>query len=139
MAIGTNNDIMNHFVKFINTANATLGQELISSEAIFNVPGRPEPLKGLEGYMMIIGMMRGGFSNIQWTLDDMVSEGNKVAARYTMRGTHDGNFMGVPATGRNIEVHSMAFYELSDGKIVKEQGLPDMLSLMMQIGAIPAP
>ena len=69
----------------------------------------------------------------------MVSEGNKVAARYTMRGTHDGNFMGVPATGRNIEVHSMAFYELSDGKFVKEQGLPDMLSLMMQIGAIPAP
>jgi steroid delta-isomerase-like uncharacterized protein len=139
MAIATNNDIMNHFVKFINTGSITLGQELISSEAIFQVPGKPEPLKGLEGYMMIIGMMRGGFSNIQWTLDDMVSEGNKIAARYTMRGTHDGNFMDVPATGRNIEVHSMAFYELSAGKFVKEQGLPDMLSLMMQIGAIPAP
>ena len=135
----SNKEVFQEFLQFINTADEKLGRKLISQDAKFYVPGQPEPLQGLEGYMLIIGMMRGGFSNIQWTVDDLVFEGDKVAARYTMRGTHDGNFMGVPPTGKEIEAHSMAFYKLANGKFIEEQGLPDMLSLMIQIGAIPAP
>jgi predicted ester cyclase len=56
-----------------------------------------------------------------------------------MSGTHDGAFMGVPATGRPIQVQAMNFYRIADGKIVEEFGQPDMLGLMMQIGALPHP
>jgi steroid delta-isomerase-like uncharacterized protein len=132
-------EFMGRFVEFINTADPALARELVAPDAKFFVPFQPEPLFGPDGYLGIVMMMRSGFSGVQWTLEDMVAEGDTVAARYTMRGTHDGNFMGVPPTGRSIQVQAMNFYRLSDGRIVEEFGQPDMMGLMMQIGAIPQP
>jgi predicted ester cyclase len=61
-------------------------------------------MRGPAGYLAIIGMMCGGFNDIQWTLEEMISEGDKAAARFTMRGAHRGTFFGVPPTGKPIEV-----------------------------------
>jgi steroid delta-isomerase-like uncharacterized protein len=71
-------------------------------------------------------------------LEDTVAEADKVAARFTMRGTHQGAFFGVPPTGKKIEVQAMNFYRFSSGQIVEEYGQPDLLGLMQQIGAIPS-
>ena len=139
MTAEINKQIMHRFVEFINTADEKLAAELISPDAIFYVPGRPEPMKGPEGYLAIIRMMRSGFPDIQWTLDDMVAEDDKVAARFTMRGTHQGKFFGVPPTGDKIEVRAMNFYRLSEGQFVEEFGQPDLLDLLQQIGAVPTP
>ena len=128
---------MRRFTDFINTASEKLAAELISPEAVFHVPGRSEPMRGPAGYLAIIGMMRGGFPDIQWTLEQLVAEGENVAARSTMRGTHQGVFFGVPPTGKKIEVQAMNFYRFSDGQIVEERGQPDLLGLMQQIGAVP--
>lgn len=130
---------MQRFVEFINTANETLADELISTNAIFHVPGRPEPMRGPTGYLEIIAMMRGGFPDIQWTLEEMVAEADKVAARFIMRGTHQGMFFGVPPSGKRIAVQAMNIYRFSDGKFVEERGQPDMLGLLQQIGAVPSP
>ena len=129
---------MQRFTEFINTASEKLATELVSHNAIFHVPGRPEPMRGPAGYLAIIGMMRSGFPDIQWTLEDTVAEADKVAARFTMRGTHQGAFFGVPPTGKKIEVQAMNFYRFSSGQIVEEYGQPDLLGLMQQIGAIPS-
>jgi steroid delta-isomerase-like uncharacterized protein len=129
---------MHRFVEFINTASQKLAEELISPNAIFHVPGRPEPMRGPAGYLAIIEMMRGGFPDIQWTLEEMVAEGDKVAARFIMRGTHQGTFFGVGPSGKKIAVQAMNFYRLSDGKFVEERGQPDMLGLLQQIGAAPS-
>ena len=64
-------------------------------------------------------------------------EGDKVAARFIMRGRHRGTFFGVPPTGKPIEVQAMNFYRLSGGQFVEERGQPDMLGLLKQIGAVP--
>jgi steroid delta-isomerase-like uncharacterized protein len=128
---------MNRFVEFINTADEKLAAELVSPDALFYVPGSPEPMHGPDGYMAIIGMMRSGFPDIQWTLEEMVSEGDRVAARFTMNGTHKGTFFGVPPTGKPIKVQASNFYKFSNGQIVEEYGQPDTFSLMQQIGAIP--
>jgi predicted ester cyclase len=80
--------------------------------------------------------MRGGFSNIQWTLEDMVSEGDKVTDRFTLRGTHDGLFLGSPPTGKAIVGMSTSFYRIVEGKIAEEHGLFDMLGILQQIGAL---
>jgi len=129
---------MLRFTEFINTASEKLAVELISPDAVFHVPGRPEPMRGPAGYLAIIGMMRGGFPDIQWTLEETIAEGDKIAARFTMRGTHQGAFFGVPPTGRKIAVQAMNFYRLSDGQFVEERGQPDLLGLLQQIGAVPA-
>ena len=138
MTIEANKAVMQRFTEFINTASEKLATELVSPNAIFHVPGRPEPMRGPAGYLAIIGMMRSGFPDIQWTLEDKVAEADKVAARFTMRGTHQGAFFGVPPTGKKIEVQAMNFYRFSSGQIVEEYGQPDLLGLMQQIGAIPS-
>ena len=137
MAAETNKLVMNRFLEFINTASEKLAQELISPSAVFHVPGRTEPMRGPAGYLAIIGMMRGGFPDIQWTLEEMVAESDKIAARFTMRGTHRGTFFGVPPTGKTISVQAMNIYRLSGGQFVEEHGQPDMLGLLQQIGAVP--
>ena len=138
MTIEANKRVMKQFLVFINTASETLATELISPDAIFHVPGRPEPLRGPSGYLALIGMMRGGFPDIQWTLEETIAEGEKIAARFTMRGTHQGTFLGVPPTGRKIEVKAMNFYRLSGGQFVEEHGQPDLLGVLQQIGAMPS-
>jgi steroid delta-isomerase-like uncharacterized protein len=137
MTTASNKVLMNRFADFINTANEDLATEVISPNAIFHVPGRSEPLRGPPGYLAIIGMMRAGFPDIQWTLEELIAEGDKVAARFTMRGTHNGTFFGVPPSGKKIEVKAMNFYRITDGKIVEEHGQPDLLGLLQQIGAAP--
>ena len=133
----TATDFFKQFVQFINTADENLAQQLISPVARFYVPGQPEPLQGPKGYLMIIAMMRGGFPDIQWTIEDMITENDKAALRFTMRGTHQGLFFGVPSTDRKIVVQAMNFYRLADDQIIEEFGQPDMLGLLTQIGAIP--
>jgi steroid delta-isomerase-like uncharacterized protein len=81
-------------------------------------------------------MMRGGFPDIQWTLEEIIAEDDKIAARFTMRGTHHGPFLGVEPTGKSITVRAVNFYRLADGKFVEERGQPDLLSLLQQIGAV---
>ena len=125
------------FLQFINTADENLAQQLISPVAKFYVPGQPEPLQGPKGYLMIIAMMRSGFPDIQWTIEDMVAENENVAVRFIMRGTHKGAFFGVPATGKTITVQAMNFYRLAGDQIIEEYGQPDIFGLLTQIGAVP--
>ncbi|SFT23812.1 conserved hypothetical protein, steroid delta-isomerase-related [Mucilaginibacter polytrichastri] len=129
---------MKRFVEFINTSSEVLSKELIATEAKFFVPGQKEPLEGPTGYLNIINMMRSGFSDIQWELEDMVAEDNQIAARFTMRGTHDGLFFNVPATFRTIEVKAVNFYKFYNDQIIEEFGQPDLLNLLQQIGALPS-
>jgi steroid delta-isomerase-like uncharacterized protein len=138
MTAEANKLVMARFTEFINTASEKLAQELISPDAVFHVPGKSDPMRGPAGYLSIIGMMRAGFPDIQWTLEEMVAEGDKVAARFTMRGTHRGTFAGVPPTGKSITVQALNIYRLSGGQFVEERGQPDMLVLLQQIGAIPS-
>jgi steroid delta-isomerase-like uncharacterized protein len=137
MTTQSNKTLMQRFTQFINTASEELAGELISADAIFHVPGQAEPMRGPAGYLGIIGMMRAGFPDIQWTLEETIAEHDKVAARFKMRGTHKGAFHGVPPTGKKIDVTAMNIYRFSNGKILEEYGQPDLLGLLQQIGAVP--
>ncbi len=136
MSTEANKAQMKLFVTFINTADPDLAEKLVSSDAAFHVPFQKEPLIGPAAYVGVVNMMRRGFSDIQWELLEMVAEGDTVAARFTMRGTHDGTFFGFPATGRKIVGRAMNFYRFKEGKIVGEVGQPDLLGLLQQIGAV---
>ena len=107
----------------------------VSRRDFFHVPGRT--LHGPDGYLSIIGMMRGGFRDITWSLEELIVEDDKGFARFILRGTHTGVFFGVQPTGKQINVQAMNLYRWSKGQIVEERGQPDMLTLLRQIGAVP--
>lgn len=128
---------MQRFVEFINTGDALIGRQVISPDAEFLTPFSPEPLRGLEGYLQILAIMRSAFSDVQWLIERLVVEGDTVAARFELTGTHDGDFLGSAPTGRPVAVHASNFYRFADGLIVDEVGQPDLMGLLGQIGALP--
>ena len=100
--IERNKELMKKFETMINTADEKLAEELVASDAPFYTPASPEPLYGGKGYLSVVHWMRKGFSNVQWHIKDMVADNEKVAVNWTLTGTHDGEFMGAKATGKNI-------------------------------------
>lgn len=116
-----------------------MGEAIIAPEVIFYAPTSPEPLHGFEGYMDVLRMMRGAMPDVQWKAEEVIAEGDKVMIRFTMSGTQTQPFMGMPATGKPVRVTAMNIYELKEGKIVREHGVPDLFSMLMQLGMLPAP
>lgn len=95
--------------------------------------GGPENLRqSLQG-------MRAAFPDLTFTVEDTITEADKVAVKTTMRGTHKGPFAGRAASGNSIEVGGCDVFRVRDGRIVEAWWLGDSGSLLMQIGAIPAP
>ena len=76
--------------------------------------------------------------DLRWNIQDMVADGDKVAIRQTIEGTHSGEFMGIPPTGKTFVVRSMAILRLVDGKIVERWGVEDRLEMMQALGALPS-
>jgi steroid delta-isomerase-like uncharacterized protein len=79
------------------------------------------------------------FPDLKRPVEDLVAEGDKVVARWTSIGTHEGDFMGVPPTGKRVTTSGITIFRLENGKIVEEWSESDMLGMLQQIGAIPAP
>ncbi|MGL5253537.1 MAG: ester cyclase [Brevinema sp.] len=134
-----NKQVMVRFLEFINTGDRTIGEKIIDPNVVFYAPTSPEPLRGLDGYMAVLEMMRGAMPDVQWAVEEIIAENDKVMIRFTLRGTQTKPFMGMPATGKQVSITAMNIYQLKDQKIVLEHGLPDMFSMLIQLGAIPAP
>jgi predicted ester cyclase len=86
-----------------------------------------------------IEMFEDAFPSYELRLDDMVAEGDKVCVRATFRGVHKGAFQGIPATGRQASISVMLIYRIAGEKIVEHWLNADSLSLLQQLGAVPAP
>lgn len=134
-----NKQVMEQFIRFINTGDRTIGEAIISPDVIFYAPTSTEPLHGFDGYIAVLDMMRGTMPDVQWKAEECIAENDKVMIRFTMSGTQTQPFMGIPATGRPIKVTAMNIYQLKDGKIIREHGLPDLFTMLQQLSAIPAP
>lgn len=134
-----NLQVMDKFIRFINTGDITLGQSIISPDVVFYAPTSPQPMHGFQGYTAILDMMRGTMPDVSWKAEEFIADDNKVMVRFTMTGTQTNPFMGMPASGKKVCVTAMNIYELQDGKIIREHGLPDLFSMLIQLGAIPAP
>ena len=85
----------------------------------------------------LVRSFRSSFPDARITVEDIVAEGDLVAARLKERGTHAGEFKGIPPTGRRVTYGSMTFLRIVEGKIVDHWGLLDLPSLLQQLGASP--
>ena len=133
-----NKELVRRFVEeFWNQKNFSAADELMAADVVIHMPtGEVVDLEGLKGFAE---MWRGSFPDWNSTFEELIAEGDKVAERWTGRGTHQGELAGIPATGKRVEVPGSVFYRIVDGKIVEFRGQLDMMSLMQQIGAVPAP
>jgi steroid delta-isomerase-like uncharacterized protein len=78
------------------------------------------------------------FPDLNFSIDDMVAEGDKVAVKYTIKGTHKGTYQGIPATGKQIAVKGVEIFKIAGRKLVEGWDFPDSLGLMTQLGIVPS-
>jgi predicted ester cyclase len=97
------------------------------------MPGIPP---GLEGAKIAHQIMLAGFPDYQTIIEDMLAEDDKVAARIKMTGTHTGEFMGIPPTGKRISFTGMYIVRIANGKIIEHWGEEDSVSLLQQLGVL---
>ncbi|HYE94861.1 MAG TPA: ester cyclase [Rubricoccaceae bacterium] len=91
------------------------------------------------GHEHFARMFYGAFSGLYHTVDGTIAEGDQVVVRFTLRGTHTGDFAGVPPTGRPVTISAVVTMRIADGRVAALQGVFDRLGLMQQLGVIPAP
>lgn len=129
---------MKKFETMVNTANVELANELVDPNAPFFTPAFPEPVYGGEGYLSLVFWLRKSFSNVQWKLEEMIAEDNKVAVRWTCFGTHDGEFMGIPATGKSFSASFMNFYAFNEQyKVISDTAAEGMIAILRALEVNP--
>ena len=136
MTTEENKDFMRRFLD-ASTAKDSIGfKELMAPDFVAPVPGGP---KNREGFVQHISFFSMAFSNTQWTILDLITDGEKVVVRTTYRANHSGDFMGLPPTGKQIEIEAYIVERLKDGKSVEHWSLFDQLTMLQQLGLVPPP
>jgi steroid delta-isomerase-like uncharacterized protein len=101
--------------------------------------GNPGATPDTAGLKQVIRSVRAAFPDAVFTIDDLVAEDNRVAARWTMRGTHMGEFNGIAATGRPLTLPGFGLLRIDDGRIAELWHLEDDLAALRQLGALSGP
>jgi len=111
--------------------------EVIAADFVGESPTDGE-FRGPAGFRQLVERYHSAFSNVEMRVDTVVAERDTVAVRWTARGTHTGELMGIAPTGKDVTVEGVQFDRVRDGKIVESHGLFDALGMLQQLGAVPA-
>ena len=122
-----------------NAHDLNVWDELCTDDFINYDPGLPTPEADLKTIKQSINAMQTAFPDMSASENDLLADGDKVAVHMTLTGTHKGEFMGVPASGKAVEFSGVWLAHFKSGKIKKQWVYFNAMGLLMQIGAIPAP
>jgi steroid delta-isomerase-like uncharacterized protein len=129
----THKSVIRRFYEEINKGNLDVINDL-ASETFVEHEEFPGLAPSREGVRQLFQMFRDAFSDFAIVTDDMVAEGDKVFVRAHMTGTHRGEFMGIAATGRSINVPFADIVRFENGKVVEHWGITDTGAMMQQLG-----
>jgi predicted ester cyclase len=128
--------VRRYFEEVMNEGKLDVVEELFAPEFGGATPSAHD-VRGPECARRTALTMRNGFPDIHFTIEEIIAEGDSVVVYVTFRGTHEGEFMGVPPTGKRVESHAAEQARLRDGKIVEAVWqLHDMLDLFRQLGVL---
>jgi ketosteroid isomerase-like protein len=99
----------------------------------------PTPGPGIEAMNNVITTCRAAFHGLHVTIDDIMADADTVTARFTARGIHQGDFMGLPPTGKAITMTGIEIFRIKEGKIAELWGEANLMGLMQQLGILPTP
>jgi hypothetical protein len=111
--------------------------ELVDPDVLIRTP-LPIQTTGVEALKQVWAMLLHGLPDLQITVEDVLAEGDKVVCRNTVTGTHHGEYMGVPPTGKSITYNEIFIFRLVDGRIAETWGVVDVLSQLRQLGVFPS-
>ena len=139
MSTEQNKAIVRQMVEEIfNRGNMSRADEFLAPDFVEREELPPGIPRDREGVKQLTAMMRSAFPDFKATIDDIVAEGDKVVIRQTWSGTHKGEFMGVPPTGKSVSFGVIDILRIAGGKCVEHWGQMDNMGLMQQLGVIPA-
>jgi predicted ester cyclase len=137
MSAEENKAIIRRGFEAMNTKDLSVFEEIMAPGYVNH--DMPAPAPGPEGFKQIIGAFFSAFPDMHIHLEAQLSDGDLVANRGTFVGTHQGEFMGVPATGKQVTVQFMDMWRLENGQAVENWVRLDMMGLMVQLGVVPPP
>jgi steroid delta-isomerase-like uncharacterized protein len=117
-----------------NTGNFDVMPEIFAEGYLHGSANGPDAIGIAEGARRIGGFVA-ALPDLEWTFDEVIAEGDRVAARWTTRGTHDGDLLGFAATGKPVEFTGISFFTIRCGKVVEFQTEMDAAGLLEQVGA----
>ena len=123
---------------FNDGGDVDVADELLAEDFVDHTPA-PGSSGDRDSYKQRALQMRGPFTDIRTSTEQLVAEGDLVAERWHCRFKHTGEFMGVKPTNRHVEIDGYAFYRFRDGRVAEFWGLSDAFGMMQQIGALPRP
>ena len=138
MSIDNKALVRRYVEEVLNQKSLAVVDELFAPTFIDHDSSMPEA-KGPEGIKGLAAMVHASFPDVHFTIEDMIAEGDKVVYRYSVRGTHRKDFMGIAATGKQISFTGIHIYRVDSGKLQEEWENWDTLGLMRQLGVIPQP
>ena len=130
--------IRRYFDEVLNKGNLAEIDTLVAPNYEPQGDAQPRELPGREGLKQFITEIHNAFPDVQFTIDEELADGNSVAIRWTVTGTHKGAFMGIAATDKRATVTGIDIYKIDNGQIIEAGGQWDRLGLMQQLGAIPS-
>jgi steroid delta-isomerase-like uncharacterized protein len=138
MSEGNKNLARRFMEEVYNKGNVDLIDKVVAPDYVDHDPNSPEGMGGgADGAKQFVEMYRSAFPDLQMTVEDLIAEGDKVVVRWTARGTHQGELMGIPPSGNRVEVTGISVDRIEGGKFVEGWANYDALGMMQQIGAVP--
>jgi steroid delta-isomerase-like uncharacterized protein len=119
-----------------NTGDLRVIDELMASDYVLH--SAPD-VRGPEGVKHFVTMYRTAFPDYTCTIDDQIAEGDKVVTRWTVRGTQQGELMGIPPTGKPVALPGVVIDRIANGQLVETWLQADLLGMLEQLGVVPAP
>jgi steroid delta-isomerase-like uncharacterized protein len=137
MATEENKALLRRFIELWNTGNIATADEFINPDLNDHtlLPGLPS---GLAGFKLMVGGFRAAFPDLRVTIHELIAQGDKAAARVTFRGTHQGEFQGIPPTGNSFIMGAIGILRFKEGEVVEHWATLDRLGLLTQLGVAPA-
>ncbi len=139
MSSEQNKELCRRFYAAVSAGDFDVLDLIVAPNFVEHTMVDPRMPTGREGVKALFRMSRQAMPDLTMTAEDIVAEGDRIAARAVLSGTQTGEFMGIPASGKHVEVTVMDLIRVENGMYVEHWGIADMMTLMTQIGAIPAP
>ena len=124
--------LVRRLIEAINRQDYDALPELVHPDSVYRTP--EDELRGIAGLRGLLAAYHRGFPDLELAIDDMFGAGDRVATAFTFNGTHLGELMGVPATGRRVSVHGIIHSRIQSGRIVDEWELLDLATMYRQLG-----
>ncbi len=129
-----NKALVTRYVEAWNTGDFEAFKEVLAPDYAYYLPSRSTKPMSLEETIEMFKMLQKAFPDISWSMEELIATEDKVIIRVIERGTHEGEFMGIPATGNKYETSGISIRRIENGKIVEAREELDMLGLMQQLG-----